>query len=623
VAEHTSTPKDENDDIPKQAPPHEPQEEKASDAPEGNDQLNESAPVSESPKPSTDPELKEAMASAPAPATNTPAAVKPKSKLSRKKLIIISSIAAAAVLIAVLFVVPLTRYAILGTFIKREANFTLLDSKTNKPVSDVQITIGGKSAKTDAQGKATVYGLPVGSKTAAAKKKYYQDLSTTVLVSVTGSGNNYQLQVVATGRQVPIKVINKVSKQPVEKAQVSAEDTTSTTDKNGEAVIVLPADVPTVKATISGDGYNKQQAIVQVTEQKDDRNTFALAPSGTVYFLSKRSGKIDVMKSDLDGSNAQTVLAGTGREEDGATVLLASRDWKYLALKARRDSDKPKLYLIDRTKNDKLSTMDEGNATFTLSGWYNDTFIYQVSRDDLKNWQPKQAAIKSFNVTSGEVKNLDETDAVGTNSNDFGREYFGSVYILDNQITYAKNWSTGYYLPEVIASKKSTLNSVKPDGSDKKVIKDVPGNNNIFLSAVLYKPQELYVRLAANGTNTYYEYENGQLTQHDELKDKFDDPYPTYLLSPSGKNTFWSEPRDGKNTLFVGDASGENGKELVSLSEFTPYGWYGEDYLFVSKGGSELYLLSRVNPTAGPLKVTDYHKPQASFSGYGYGYGGF
>jgi hypothetical protein len=96
--------------------------------------------------------------------------------------------------------------------------------------------------------------------------------------------------------------------------------------------------------------------------------------------------------------------------------------------------------------------------------------------------------------------------------------------------------------------------------------------------------------------------------------------YPTYLLSPSGSKTFWADPRDGKYSLIVGDAEGKNGKQIAELSDYNAYGWYTDDYVLVSKGSSELYILPAAGGTA--LKVTDYHKPGFDLRGYGYGYGG-
>ena len=74
------------------------------------------------------------------------------------------------------------------------------------------------------------------------------------------------------------------------------------------------------------------------------------------------------------------------------------------------------------------------------------------------------------------------------------------------------------------------------------------------------------------------------------------------------------------NTLFIGDSSGGSGKQIATLSDYDTYGWYTDDYLLVSKNGSELYIM----PVSGgtPIKISDYNKPAQNFNGYGGGYGG-
>lgn len=98
--------------------------------------------------------------------------------------------------------------------------------------------------------------------------------------------------------------------------------------------------------------------------------------------------------------------------------------------------------------------------------------------------------------------------------------------------------------------------------------------------------------------------------------------YPTYLVSPSGKSTLWSESRDGKTVVFTGGSGGENGREILVSEDYKPYGWFSDDYILVSKNGSQLYIMAADGSTKQPLKITDYHRPDYSYPGYGYGYGG-
>ena len=543
-------------------------------------------------------------------------------RFSRKQIVLIAA-GVVALLLAVVFVVPVTRYGVLGLFVKRDVTVVLHDSKTNKPVSGVAVGIAGQSVTTNAQGAATFKAVPVGGKTLTTHKKYYKDSSTNETVPLTGGNPSFSLTIQATGRQVPVKILNKISQQPLSGAMVTADGTSSQTDKNGEAIIVLPADKSSVDATVTLNGYNNASATIIVTEQQSDKNTFTLTPAGKLYFLSKRSGTIDVMKSDLDGANPQVVLKGTGNEDDRGTILLASRDWKYLALLAQRDSSRPEVYVID-TSTDKMMTIDEGDVAFTFNGWSGDTFIYTVNRDKLDPWAQKQYALKAYDASTNSLKTLDETTAAGSNTFDAKTEVIANVYLLNNQIVYTKSWL--YSQLGDGQTRSMSVDSIRPDGSGRTTLKAFIDNDvsSYFGSIALTKPQDLYFEITEKGNQMSWEYDGSKITQVTDFKGSdFYKYYPTYLISPSGNASLWFEQRDGQNAIMIGDGVGNNAKELLTLdSTYVPYGWYSDDYILVSKNSSELYVISRANPGT-PLKITDYHKPQVNFYGYGYGYGGF
>lgn len=528
-------------------------------------------------------------------------------------------------LLVLLLVIPFTRYAILGLFIKGDVTITVVDSKTNAPVSSAAVNLQGSSFKTDANGKASGQ-AKLGSGTLEVSKQYYQATEQPATVTLSKSKNAFKVSLVATGRQVPVTVMNKVTGKPLAGVTLAAANTEAKTDKNGKAVVVLPTTAATQKVKITLNGYNTQEATITVTDVVIPANKFAMVPAGKLYFLSNQSGKIDVVKTNLDGTDRQTVLAGTGKEDPNNTSLLASRDWKYLALLSRRSGANPSVYLID-TASDKLTTMDEGNATFSLVGWSGGTFVFQVGRNDYQNWQPKAQALKSYNAVTGKLTTIDETTAEGYNQYDYGFTSFTGIYILKNELIYAKNWYSSYNTNHLVG-KSVDLVSVRPDGSGKKIVRSFPipsGLSYYSVNLSLYEPYGVYVQVPKenNTGNTYYEYEDSALAAKPDVTDEiFIKPYPTYLISPSDKATLWTDTRDGKNVLFVGDADGENPKQVASLSEYLQYGWYTDEYLLVSKDSSELYILPADGSTA-PQKITDYYKPPISYRGYGGGYGGF
>ncbi len=531
------------------------------------------------------------------------------------------------VVLVTIFAVPVTRYKLLGLFIKESVSITVSDSKTHRSISGAVVSLRGLSVKSDAGGKATLK-VPVGSATLSITKQYYKGYTASYAVGLK-SGQIRSVQLVATGRQVPITVLDRVSGKPIAGAQISVLDTTAKTDKKGQAIIVLPTTTATDAAIISLSGYNSQKVTVQVTDQVVAGNSFSLTPAGKIYFLSNLSGKIDVVKADLDGTNRETVLAGTGKEDPNTTSLLASRDWQYLVLKAQRDTAQPSLYLIN-TSTDKVTNFDTGNADFTLVGWYGHAFIYDVVRNTTSAWQNGHEAVKSYNADNNQLSLLDQNQAEGT-ATSYAYQGFYNFYILNGLISYNTQWytynagGTSYDL----TNKTDTIRGIQPSGQGKKDYQAFAAPGIGYIQAALFEPQGIYYAAYNYSTNqtTYYKFESQVVTTTTSLNQAtFNQTYPTYLVSPSGSQTFWSQPRDGKNSLLIGDDNAASQKTIASLSDYAAYGWYSDSYLLVSKHSSELYILPVTTTTTGvaqpALKITDYYKPAQTYAGYGYGYGG-
>jgi hypothetical protein len=529
--------------------------------------------------------------------------------------------------LALLAAVPYTRYVLAGMVVRSDFTVVVTDSQTNKPVSSATVTIEGKTAHTDGVGKAKLH-VNVGNAHLNLDKKYYKAKSVGVLVGFTQK-QPYAVHLEATGRPVPVKVVNKISGRAVAGITIAAGDTQAITDTKGEATVVVPADKPTLTATLSGNGYNKVDTTIVVTAGVVPANTLTVTPAGKLYFLSDASGKLDVMKSDLDGQHREVVLPGTGKEDRGNTVLLASRDWKYVALLSKRDGgDYAKLFLIE-TDGDKLTTMDEGEATFGPLGWSGDRLIYTVNRAKLQLWDAKRQALKSYSASSKSITVLDQTVGQGNDYSNYKNDTIGDAYIFDKEVVYVKSeQSSGSFYGPVSA----TLNSIQADGSQKKTVKTYTSvyNGYISLQDHVGDLNELYLLYStdANNHSKVDSYEDGKITTTDLTADQYyNDPYSTYIVSPSGDHTFWTEYRDGKNVFFVGDKDGKNGKQWpgISSEDYVAYGWYTDEYVLVTKKSSELYIAPIDGQPKGidsMFKVGDYFKPNYLLRGYGYGYGG-
>ena len=527
---------------------------------------------------------------------------------------------AAVVVVVILAGVPWSRYELAGLVLKQNYSIDVIDATTSKPVSSAAVTIDHSTVITDNRGFAKLH-VHVGKYILSISKKYYKTATTTVLVPILHQKSNLNIKLTATGRQVPVVIVNKINGQPVADVLVRVADTEATTNQKGQVTIVLPANDTSLPADFSASGYNDGSGTIVVTAQVIPQNQFQLTPAGSLYFLSQLSGTMDVVKTNLDGTNRQTVLAGTGNEDTNTTNLMASRDWQYLALESSRvHPNQPELYLINTTANNQLTTIDTSNASYNLIGWIGDILIYSITRNNTLQWQPASQILKSYNAATGRLTVLDQTAGQGTDVANYAQTTFGSIDIVNNGVVYTTDWN-GSDVSQ-LSGLNDSLYSIQPDGTGKQDIHDFPVPANLaypgyYVSAQPYAPQSLYVQVPDNtGANyTYYSYTNGTLSSVNITDSTFYNQSPTYLASPDGTKTFWSQVRDGKNSLFIGDANGQNEQQIASLSDYAPYAWYTDNYLIVSKD-NDLYIMPVTGGT--PLKVTDYFSSLQP----GYNYGG-
>ena len=509
--------------------------------------------------------------------------------------------------------VPMTRYRVAGLVYKQTLQVRIMDSKTDRPVSKAIVAIDGHSAITDAAGLVQLR-LPVGPHKLIVSKQYYASDAAMAFVNFK-PGAALTISLNATGRQVPIMVTDKLTNKLISGAEINVLNTSAKTDSLGKAVIVLPATTKTVTGTLTAAGFNAIQIVVQITDSVVPANHFTLTAAGKVYFLSNEQGTIDVVKTNLDGTGRLTVVKGTGKEDPNTTVLLASRDWRYSVLKAQRDSSQAALYLIDNS-TDKLVQFDSGDANFSPIGWYNHSFMYDVVRNGVATSQNNHEVIKSYDAERDQLNQLDATLAVGEGAS-YVSQGFYNFYILDNLLVYNTQWySSG---GADLSPKTDTIRGVQPNGQNKKDYQTIPAAGIGYIQSALATPQEIYFAAFNYNDNktTYYEFQDQVAKVSTTVTQaSFNKLYPTYVLSPTGKLSAWSELRNGKQVVLVGGAAANGSRQAET--GYSIYGWFGDAYLLVSKKGSELYIVPTDGPDA-PIKLSDYYKSAQNNNGYGYG----
>jgi hypothetical protein len=549
-------------------------------------------------------------------------------KSHKKKSIPLTSL----VILVLLAAIPWSRYHLTGLVLKNNYNFEVVDASAGTAISGADVAIGSSHSVTDGTGKVTLQNVPVGHRKVLITKKYYKDETKDILIPILKQKTTTNLKLVATGRQVKISVKNLINHTPLANVDISIAGVTAKTDNIGNAIVVLSAGTQNAKANLSLDGYNNADVNVLVDDKTIKENDFNLTPSGKVYFLSKLSGKIDIVKTNLDGSGRQTVLAGTGKEDDAGTILLVSRDWKYLALLSKREGlANPKLYIINTSNDSLLPIETDATQNINLVGWSDNYFVYytQSNNPAFNLCGPSvQTSLKSYNAQASKSILLDKTKSEGAGQ-DTVCETLSTPYINSKNVIYAKSWGADDYSRPSIATKQDAIYSAGTNGTASQNIQNLGQSmRGRYISSIPYEANEIYFSVSDGDKTSYYSYSNSKVSSRNDIADDINKYYQsaakTYLFSPSGSNTLWSESRDGKNTLFVGDQDGENGKQIATLSDYQTYGWYTDDYLLVSKNSSELYIASEsgISKDSDAIKITDYHKPARSFYGYGGGYGG-
>lgn len=535
---------------------------------------------------------------------NAPVAAPSKNKFVRFLKSRWSKVALVVLFIIAIFAIPMTRYALMGFFVTKTVSISVVDSTTGKPVSDAVIHLGRQDSKTDAKGVATVTGAAVGDHTLIVEKKNYETSSSSYLVPIIFATKNDPVKLKATGRLFSVTVTNAISGTAVSNASVMFGEVSAKTDTTGLATVSLPVSPTKQDGTITADGYNP--GTISFDANKGDNQSVAstLSPSGIVYFLSNRSGTYDVMSASLDGSSAETVLKGTGKETPYSLQLFASPSRDTLAYYAQRDATHSKLYIITTATNMISDTIDPGDSTINPIGWMGGTFYY-TSYTQLNPVAEGRNKLIAYTVAGKQKTTVDLSHVTGDATNPLEESISSRFQIANNRLYYAKCWSYASFAGADFSQKISFVSVA--DGKAT-VLKTVDQTKASYCDTVVKKPNivNTKVTVANDYTNTkYYTYERGKTVTAAQLGDADFSTNLTFLSSLSGDKTFWTETRDGKKVSFEGNAAGDSAKQ-VSSADYTAYGWIGDDYVLYSKGGSELYIAAAGAQLDGTHKISDY-----------------
>lgn len=465
-------------------------------------------------------------------------------------------IASAFVLIIAVIAVPNSRYFILNTAgVRSSASVTVLDQSTSQPLKNVSVTLAGQETKTDDNGTAKLEKLKLGSTKLVIKKRAFADTHKNVTLG-WGSNPLGNTKIEPVGVQFTFDVQDFLSDKPIEKAEAVSGEYSAFSNQEGQVVLTIDqvdANDEQLEVMLKAKNY-RDENIDKLPENKEAMS-IKMVPARKHMFVSKRSGKYDVYKMDVDGQNEQLVLSGTGMERDDM-VLVPHPDKDMAALVSSRQNARNKDgFLLSTLTLISIDGEDVNTEALTTServqiiGWSGDQLVYVKIRDGASTATPDRHKLITYNAESGETKEIAKAN------------YFNDVLMVDDNIYYAP--SAAYQEGKV------GLIKVSAKGEDQKTVFDQEVWN-IFRTT--------YDKLMFSVQKDWYEY---------KIKDgkvlAANGPPPiqvtkVYIDSPDKKHSLWIDQRDGKGALVEYNVESSEEKVAKTQSGLTyPVRWITDD----------------------------------------------
>lgn len=461
---------------------------------------------------------------------------------------------------------PTSRYFVLNLVgIRSSANLRVVDIATQLPLKNAYVTIGSAKVTTDEKGIAKFNNLKLGPQKLTIKRIAFASTSQNFVVG-WGSNPLGTFKLSATGIKYVIDTHDYLSNKGIASAQAESGQATAVADDKGIITLVLGDEgdnITTADITVAAHGYRTETFTAHLLASESA--PIVLVPAAPAVFLSKQSGKYDVIRSDIDGKNRTVLLAGSGTENNNL-MLAVDADSKRAALVSTRDPVRDNdgyllstLSLID-LETGAVQTLDHAEQ-IQLIDWSGTRLIYEqaVAGASASNSQ-------RYRLTSYDYQTNNRTQLAAANQ-------FHAVMSAQGMIYY----SISHTDPNV----KPAFMRVKPDGT---------GRQTILNQETWSAFRADYNTLSLQTPSGWFSY-----TMTTNQSQKTDPPsvFQSRLYADQGTKHAWIDPRDAQNALLVYDAT--NGKDTLIHQQ--PNMGYPLHWLNTST------LLYRV---ATPQEVADY-----------------
>lgn len=489
-----------------------------------------------------------------------------------------------AVLLAIVIVgaIPASRYFTLNFLgVRASASIRVVDDKTNQPLKNVEVSIDGKSNKTDIDGRVKLEKLRLGSQQMTVKKPAFADANQKITIG-WGSNPKGDVGLRAVGSRYTFEVKDFISGQPVKSVEAISGEASATANENGEIVLVVADQAePNVNIQIVASNYRTENINLEVGNK--DIHRISLVPAKKHAFVSKRSGKYDLYKVDVDGKNEERVLAGTGAENEDSTVILPSPKSNVIAYvtttgdRHNEDGFALSSLMIINLENNKIQKIDESER-IQLIDFIGSKLVYVKIAEGQSATSLNRHRLVSYDIETKQPKELVKTN------------YFNDVLIARGAI---------YYAPAAYkASGGVGLFKINADGSNKSTVYDKEAWNLFRVS---------YDKIDITVGQTWFQYDTGS-----NLLNALSGPPAApksriYADSPDGRKSAWVDDRDGKGVLIIYDPSTGQENVLQTQSGLSnPINWLDNDHLVYRVATSSETADYAISISGGePKKIKD------------------
>lgn len=465
-------------------------------------------------------------------------------------------------LILILASVPTTRYSSLNSFgVRAATTVRILDDSTSLPLKNVKVSVGGSSGVTDKDGIVKLEHLRLGPAILQIEKRAFAKTSKNITVG-WGSNPLGDLKIHATGNKYHFTVTDLLSAKPIAKAEAQSGESSAISNNLGEIELIVDKNEESeIQVSLSADTYRKEDLTVSTDSTSVQK--VKMVPSRKQVFISRRSGKYDVYKIDIDGKNETKLIAATGYEREDMALAIHPTDDIFALVSTRENVRNKDGFLLST-----LSIVDINSGTVTSLGnseryqildWMGSRLVYVAITQGASASNPKRQRLLSYNYKDASTKELASAN------------YF-------NDITNANG--TIYYAPSNTGDTVG-LYRIYPDGTSKQTVLDKEVWN-IFRTD--------FDKLTLSAAGEWFDYKLGD-TKPSKIPSPGSTPHSRfYATSPDGSKNIWVDQRDGKGVLLLYNSQEKTEKVIQTKAGLNvPIRWLNNNFLiYRSNNGQEI-----------------------------------